>query len=143
MNLIIQLLVSAVVFFILSKILPGFTIKDAKTAVIVALLYGVLMVLSTLLVSPLSFLTDMCAKLVSWIPIISSIANAGAVVVKFLLNFIIGAIMLCITDKFVKGFEMLLIMYTHLQRVLKQVLRSLNTEKITTKAIMESSNSVI
>lgn len=106
MNLIIQLLVSAVVFFILSKILPGFTIKDAKTAVIVALLYGVLMVLSTLLVSPLSFLTDMCAKLVSWIPIISSIANAGAVVVKFLLNFIIGAIMLCITDKFVKGFEM-------------------------------------
>ncbi len=106
MGLIIQLLVSALVFVVLSKVLPGFSIKDFKTALIVALIYGVLMVLSSLLVGPLGFLTDMCAKLVSWIPIISSLANAGAVVVKFLLNFIVGSIMLCITDKFIKGFEM-------------------------------------
>lgn len=106
MGLIIQLLVSALVFVVLSKILPGFSIKDFKTALIVALIYGVLMVLSSLLVTPLSFLTDLCVKLVSWIPIINSVANIGAIVVKFLLNFIIGSIMLCITDKFIKGFEM-------------------------------------
>ncbi len=106
MGLIIQLLVSALVFVVLSKVLPGFNIKDFKTALIVALIYGVLMVLSSLLVTPLSFLTDLCVKLVSWIPIISSVANIGAIVVKFLLNFIIGSIMLCITDKFIKGFEM-------------------------------------
>ena len=106
MGLITQLLVSSLIMLVLSKILPGFEIKDFKTSVLVALIFGVLMVASGLLVSPLSFLTNGIASLLSGIPVIGQIANIGARVVLFLINFIVGSIMLCITDKFLTGFKM-------------------------------------
>lgn len=106
MSLIIQLLVSALVFVVLSKILPGFQIKNFGTAVLVALIYGILMVLSSLLITPLSFISNLCVKLVSWIPIIGSIAGIGAIVFRFILNFVVGSIMLGVTDTFLKGFKM-------------------------------------
>ncbi len=105
-NLFIQLLVSAAVFLILSKILPGFQIKDFKTSILVAVIYGILMVVGSLLVGPLQFLSATLVKLVSWIPLIGSIANIGAIILAFLLKFIIGSIMLSITDAILKDFKM-------------------------------------
>ncbi len=107
MGLITQLLVSSIVMLVLSKILPGFEIKDFKTSILVALLFGVCMVFGMALASPLSFLAETIAKIVSYIPLIGEmLAGLGLSLVRFLLNFIIGSIMLCITDKFLDGFKM-------------------------------------
>ena len=106
MGYVIHLLVSSIVMLILSKLIPGFEIKDFKTSVLVALIFGILMVFSGLLVSPLSFLTNGIANLLSGIPLIGTVANIGARVLMFLINFIVGSIMLCITDKFLTGFKM-------------------------------------
>ena len=106
MSLIIQLLVSGLVFVFISKILPGFQVKSYKTALLVAFIYGILMVLSSLLIAPLSFIGDLFVKLVSWIPLVGSIAGIGNIVFRFLLNFIVGFIMLLLTDKFIEDFKM-------------------------------------
>ncbi|MBQ3643115.1 MAG: phage holin family protein [Candidatus Riflebacteria bacterium] len=106
MGLILQLLVSSLVMLALSKLLPGFEIKDFKTSILVALIFGILMVASGLLITPLSALTKVIADLLSGIPVIGAIANIGARVLLFLINFIVGSIMLCITDKFLTGFKM-------------------------------------
>ena len=106
MGLIVQLLVSSLVMFFLSKVLPGFEIKNFKTSILVALIFGILMVASGLLVTPLSWLATSIAKLVSGIPILGTITNIGARIVLFLINFIVGSIMLCITDKFLTDFKM-------------------------------------
>jgi uncharacterized membrane protein YvlD (DUF360 family) len=106
MGLILQLLVSSLVMLALSKLLPGFEINDFKTSILVALIFGILMVASGLLITPLSALTKVIADLLSGIPVIGAIANIGARVLLFLINFIVGSIMLCITDKFLTGFKM-------------------------------------
>ena len=106
MQLVIQLLVSSIILLVLSKILPGFEIKDFKTAVIVAIIYGVLMVFSGLLAKPLLFIGDALVGLVSWIPVIGKLANLSMIIVTFLIKFIVGSIMLCFTDVIIKGFKM-------------------------------------
>jgi putative membrane protein len=106
MGYVVHLLVSSIVMLILSKLIPGFEIKDFKTSVLVALIFGILMVFSGLLVSPLSWLATSIASLVSGIPLIGTIAGIGSKILLFLINFIVGSIMLCITDKFLTGFKM-------------------------------------
>ena len=106
MQLIVHLLVSSIILLLISKFLPGFEIKDFKTSVIVALIFGILMAVSGLLVSPLTGLTSWMADLVKNIPLIGTVAGIGAKIVLFLINFIVGSIMLCITDMFIKGFKM-------------------------------------
>ena len=106
MGYVVHLLVSSIVMLILSKLIPGFEIKDFKTSVLVALIFGILMVFSGLLVSPLSWLATSIATLVSGIPLIGAIAGIGSKILLFLINFIVGSIMLCITDKFLTGFKM-------------------------------------
>lgn len=107
MGLVLQLLVSSLVMLALSKIIPGFEIKDFKTAILVALIFGICMIFGILLTKPFSFLASILASIVSYIPFIGeSIAKLGLKLVEFLLKFIIGSIMLCITDKFISGFKM-------------------------------------
>ena len=106
MQLVWQLLVSSLIFLVLSKIIKGFEIKDFKTAVIVAIIYGVLMMFAGALVSPLKFIGEALVGLVSWIPVIGKLADLSMVIVSFLLKFIIGSIMLCFTDVIIKGFKM-------------------------------------
>ena len=93
MQLVWQLLVSSLIFLVLSKIIKGFEIKDFKTAVIVAIIYGVLMMFAGALVSPLKFIGEALVGLVSWIPVIGKLADLSMVIVSFLLKFIIGSIM--------------------------------------------------
>ena len=104
-GLIVRLLVSAVIMFGLSTIHPNFRIKNFKASIWVAIVFGLLMAFSGLLVSPLSWLTTSIADLVKGIPIIGTITNIGASILLFLINFCIGAIMLWLTDKFLKDFE--------------------------------------
>ncbi len=106
MQLLINLLVSSIILLVISKILPGFEIKDFKTSVIVALIFGILMAVSGLLVGPLAGVTTFMANLVKGIPLLGTVAGIGAKIVLFLINFIVGSIMLCITDLFIKDFKM-------------------------------------
>ena len=64
------------------------------------------MLVAGALVKPLTFIGDALVWLVSWIPVVKDLANLGMYIVSFLLKFIIGSIMLCVTDMFIKGFKM-------------------------------------
>ena len=91
MGYVLQLLVSALVMFILSKVLPGFEIKDFKTSILVALIFGICMLFGILLVKPLEFLASILAAIVSYIPFIGAkLAGFGLALVQFALpiNFL-------------------------------------------------------
>lgn len=103
-SLILNLLVSAVLMIVISKVLPGFEIKDFKTSIIVALVFGILMALGGLLAAPLSFLNGIIVSVLGWIS--TGIASFAGKILAFLLQFIIGSIMLCITDHFIDGFKL-------------------------------------
>lgn len=103
-SLILNLLVSAVLMIVISKVLPGFEIKDFKTSIIVAIVFGILMAVGGLLAAPLSFLNDIIVSVLRWIS--TGIASFAGKILAFLLQFIIGSIMLCITDHFIDGFKL-------------------------------------
>lgn len=85
MNLLIKLLISTVVVFVLSHFLPGIHVLDFQSALIVALVLGLL---NTFLKPVLIFLT---------IPV--TLITLGL----FLL--VINAIIILIGDHFITGFE--------------------------------------
>ena len=103
-SLILNLLVSAVLMIVISKVLPDFEIKDFKTSIIVAIVFGILMALGGLLAAPLSFLNGIIVSVLGWIS--TGIASFAGKILAFLLQFIIGSIMLCITDHFIDGFKL-------------------------------------
>ncbi len=105
-SLIIKLLVSAIVFYVLSKVFSSFEIKDFKTALLVAFIYGLLMAAGGLVALPLTAVVNFFDGLLSGIPLIGKLSNIGATTFIFLVNFITGSIMLWITDKLLKGFKM-------------------------------------
>ncbi len=103
-SLILNLLVSAVLMIVISKVLPGFEIKDFKTSIIVAVVFGILMAIGGFLAFPLSFLNGIIVTVLGWIS--TGIASFAGKILAFLLQFIIGSAMLCITDHFIDGFKL-------------------------------------
>lgn len=86
MHFIINLLISAVVVFIIAYIMPSVTIKNFGTAIIVAILIGLLnATIGFLLRLPLNILT------------------LG--ILSFVVRLIVTAVVIKIVDKIVGGFE--------------------------------------
>ena len=75
-----------------------------KSMGIVAIVFGILMALGGLLAAPLSFLNGIIVSVLGWIS--TGIASFAGKILAFLLQFIIGSIMLCITDHFIDGFKL-------------------------------------
>jgi putative membrane protein len=84
-RLIIDVLATAGLLFVLASALPGVRLKSYGTAVIVALVYGLL-----------SFFLG---RLIGWILFIPMFLSLG------LLGLVINALMLWLTDKLVEDFE--------------------------------------
>jgi putative membrane protein len=86
MHFIINLLISAVVVFIIAYIMPSVTIKNFGTAIIVAILIG-------LLNATVGFLIRLPMNLLT----------LG--LLSFVVRLVVTAIVIKIVDKFVRGFE--------------------------------------
>ncbi len=86
MNFIIELLVNAGVLFLLASLLPSVTIKNYGTAIVVALVIGILnATIGFLLRLPLNVIT------------------LG--LISFVIRLIVSAVMIKLADKLFRGFE--------------------------------------
>lgn len=104
---IISVLVNALAFFGISKFLPGFTIKDEKTAVIISVAYSILGLVAGFLVSPLVAIMVVILAFFAFIPVIGPfIASAGILATVFLVFFLLSVVLLVAIDKFMDDFKM-------------------------------------
>ncbi len=104
---LLAILINTAVFYGISKILPGFRIKDEKTAAIVAVAYSILGFLAGMLATPFIIIGTIFLSLLAFIPVIGPLlAGAGIFVTIFLLTFGLSVILLIAIDKFLDDFEM-------------------------------------
>jgi uncharacterized membrane protein YvlD (DUF360 family) len=104
---LLSLLINTAAFYGISRILPGFRIKDEKTAAIVAVAYSILGYIASLLAMPLLLIGTLFLTLLAFIPIIGPLlAGAGFFVTVFLLTFGLSVILLMVIDKVLDDFEM-------------------------------------
>ena len=107
MGSLVTLGVNTLAFIIISKILPGFNVKNDKTNFIIAVSYSILMVIASILALPISLMIGFLLAILAFIPVIGPIlAGAGAMVTAFILVFGITAILLIAIDKAMEDFEM-------------------------------------
>lgn len=107
MGALITIGINALAFYAISKILPGFKIKDEKTAFTIAVFYSFLMLLGSFLVMPLVAIVTLGLSLIAFIPVIGPLlAGSGMLVTAFTLAFGLTAIMLIVIDKMIEDFEM-------------------------------------
>ncbi len=107
MGTLVTVGVNTLAFYVISKLVPGFKIKDEKTALIMALAFSFLMFVGTLLVAPFLIIVTVLLSVISIVPIIGPIlAGSGILVTTFLVSFGLTAIMLIAIDKMLEDFEM-------------------------------------
>jgi uncharacterized membrane protein YvlD (DUF360 family) len=122
--------VNSLAFFIISKLLPGFRIKDEKTAVLIALAFSFLMFIGGMLALPLMAVFGVVFGLISIVPFVGPlIASSGMLITVFIISFTLAAIMLIVIDKMMEDFEMasvnVALIASFLLAVLNVVIRSL------------------
>lgn len=107
MGALVTVGVNTLAFYVISKLVPGFKIKDEKTALVMALAFSFLMFVGTLLVAPFLIIVTVLLSIISVIPIIGPLlAGSGILVTTFLVSFSLTAVMLIAIDKMLEDFEM-------------------------------------
>lgn len=107
MGALVTVGVNTLAFYLISKLVPGFKIKDEKTALVMALAFSFLMFVGALLVAPLMIIVTILLSVISIVPIIGPIlAGSGILVTTFLVSFGLTAVMLIAIDKMLEDFEM-------------------------------------
>ena len=107
MGALVTVGVNTLAFYVISKLVPGFKIKDEKTALIMALAFSFLMFIGTLLVAPFLIIVTILLSVISIVPVIGPLlAGSGILVTTFLVSFTLTAIMLIAIDKMLEDFEM-------------------------------------
>jgi len=107
MGTLVTVGVNTLAFYLISKLVPGFKIKDEKTALIMALAFSFLMFVGTLLVAPFLIIVTILLSIISVVPIIGPLlAGSGILVTTFLVSFALTAVMLIAIDKMLEDFEM-------------------------------------
>lgn len=91
--MIVSVLISAVAFWVVSRLVEGWKIKDFPTAILVALVYGMLGVLAFL------------PKLLAFICAFPLFVLFPKFLVGWLIHFTFTMAMLYVTDKLIDGFS--------------------------------------
>ncbi len=107
MSALVTVGVNTLAFYAISKMVPGFKVKDEKTALIMALAFSFLMFVGGLLVAPFMIVFAVLMSIISIIPIIGPLlAGSGMLVGTFIISFALTAILLIAIDKLIEDFEM-------------------------------------
>lgn len=107
MGALITVGVNTLAFLVISKILPGFNVRNDKTNFFIAVAYSILMVVAGFLILPLTFITGAVLWLLALIPVIGPLlAGVGGLVTMFILAFGVTAILLMIIDRAMEDFQM-------------------------------------
>ena len=99
----VSIVVDAIVFFGLSKMLPGFKIKDEQAALIASSIYGVSVTILGFLIGGMIG-TLILVPLIG--PLLVVIAGLGTLILSPIIGFFSSLLVLIITDKFLEDFEM-------------------------------------
>ena len=91
--MIIHLIVSSLAFWTVSRLVPGWKIKSFPTAILVALVYGVLSLLA------------MSSKFIAWICMIPFMLIIPKFVIGAILNFVFTLVLVKLTDYLVEDFS--------------------------------------
>lgn len=142
MGTLVTVGVNTLAFYLIAKLVPGFKIKDEKTALIMALAFSFLMFVGTLLVAPFLIIVTILLSVISIVPIIGPLlAGSGILVTTFLVSFGPTAIMLIAIDKMLEDFEMsskqVALVASFLLAVLNVVIRAFSGLSRTTAQIPE------
>lgn len=102
MRFIIHVLVTAVAFLAVSRIVPGFKIKDFTTAVIVSFVYGLLSGLAAVALLVLGLIT-----LPAWIMALPLIAVLAPILhpIMLVVSFLMTWGLIVLTDWLIEGFH--------------------------------------
>ena len=104
---LISIIINGGAFFAISKFLPGFKVKDERTALIVSVIYSVCGLIAGMLVAPLVAIVVIFLALFAIIPVIGPlIAGAGITATVFLVFFTLSVILLIAIDKLMEDFKM-------------------------------------
>ena len=107
MSALVTVGVNTLAFYAISKLVPGFKIKNEKTALVIALAFSFLMFVGGLLVTPFMIVIAILMSIISIIPIIGPVlAGSGMLVATFIISFALTAVMLLAIDKMLEDFEM-------------------------------------
>lgn len=104
---LVSFVINAGAFFAISRLLPGFTVKNERTAILIALLYSLIGSVSMIFVAPLMAVVMLFLAFLVFIPVIGPLLFAGGFgVTIFLISFIVSAVLLIVIDKILDDFEM-------------------------------------
>lgn len=107
MGALVTVGVNTLAFYLISKLVPGFKVKDQKTALLMAVAFSFLMFLGSLLVAPVLIIVTLLLSIIAIIPVIGPLlAGSGILVTTFIVSFSLAAVMLIAIDKLMEDFEM-------------------------------------
>lgn len=101
MEFLWSLIINTLAFVLIAKTMPGFRVRDNGTAFLVALIYGIVIALANILLSPLLLMgfgggADLAAATHSW----------TEAAIQFAVGFVVSVAALILTDKLVDDFRM-------------------------------------
>ncbi|MBF0502663.1 MAG: phage holin family protein [Candidatus Riflebacteria bacterium] len=104
---LVGILINTCGFYGISKLLPGFKVKDEKTALMISVVFSLLGLVAAVLIAPLALVMAVILAFFAFIPVLGPIiAGAAALVTTFVLYFLISTILLIVIDKFLEDFQM-------------------------------------
>ncbi|EKD83790.1 MAG: hypothetical protein ACD_39C00447G0005 [uncultured bacterium] len=99
--------VNTLAFYMISEMVPGFDIKNKKTALMMALVYSALAAIVWFAAIPITFMLGAVFAIIAFIPFIGPLlAGAGVFVTTFMLLFGLSACLLMLIDKMMDDFKM-------------------------------------
>lgn len=101
MEFLWSLIINTLAFVLIAKTMPGFRVRSTGTAFLVALIYGIVIALANILLSPLLLMgfggsPDLAAATHSW----------SEAAVQFIVGFVVSVAALVLTDNLVEDFRM-------------------------------------
>ena len=94
-------------FFALSKLLPGFNVKNEKTALIMAVAYSVVGFVASLFLVPLAAIGAIFCAFLAFIPLIGPLLAASSLLFTvFVVFFTLTVGLLVMIDKLMDDFKM-------------------------------------
>jgi uncharacterized membrane protein YvlD (DUF360 family) len=111
MALVIKILLTALGFLVVSKILSGFHVRSFKTAVVMAVVYSILLKAAEMAALPLAIaLAGFFIGILAFVPVIGPVLAASAILPATLafmfLGVLVSAVVLKVTDALLEDFEM-------------------------------------
>jgi putative membrane protein len=102
--MVIGLIVNTMAFLLIAELLPGFKVKNRATAVVMAIVYGILQAVCNWFL--FAMLVGAITAMFALFPPLGVLAGMASILVAPIIAFVVSTIVLVATDKLIDDFEM-------------------------------------